>query len=381
MQQERKRILKMVEEGTITAEEAVTLLEALGKERKSEQTTEEQPKQQSTFEDATNEKQQSRLEKDHSMDDFLEDLRKDFSHVGERFMQFMQTAVEKVKTFDFESPFGNGASFEKIITKEAAGLDEIVIEIDNGALTVHTIEENEIRAQFNVKSYSNQSQEEAEKDFLEKLIFLKDEGTLRLSSDLKFMQVNVELFVPKKDFEKISIRLLNGAFQLSDATVKQLRIKTANGKVDVKDMLFFESEVETANGSIRFTEVKGTKLEAETLNGKVYVDGEVKDIEAQSLNGHVVLTTKDLDATKIEAKTISGSVELYFPRQLALTGEVSSNMGRLDLQLDDIQHTSQQEQFLQRSISFKKDVDGQNNPLFVYGESKTGKVLVRYLAH
>ena len=43
------------------------------------------------------------------MDEFLEDLTKGFYNVGDRFMQFMQTAVQKVKSFDFDSPFGNAS--------------------------------------------------------------------------------------------------------------------------------------------------------------------------------------------------------------------------------------------------------------------------------
>ena len=80
-----------------------------------------------------------------------------------------------------------------------------------------------------------------------------------------------------------------------------------------------------------------TTIEAETLNGRVYIDGAVKDVEAQSLNGHVVVTTTDPTAEKIEAKTMSGSVEIYIPTGLALSGEIASNMGRLDLKLDDVE--------------------------------------------
>ena len=71
------------------------------------------------------------------MDEFLEDLRKDFTHVGDRFMQFMQTAVQKVKEFDFDSPFGNAVTFSHTMTKHAAGIEEILIDIDNGKVTIH----------------------------------------------------------------------------------------------------------------------------------------------------------------------------------------------------------------------------------------------------
>ena len=77
---------------------------------------------------------------------------------------------------------------------------------------------------------------------------------------------------------------------------------------------------------------------------------------------------------------MSGSVEIYIPSGISLSGEISSNMGRLDLQLDDIDRTAEHEQLLQRSIRFKKDVDDSTSPLHIFGEAKTGSVLVCYNA-
>ena len=77
-------------------------------------------------------------------------------------------------------------------------------------------------------------------------------------------------------------------------------------------------------------------------------------MEAQSLSGHVVVTTTNVEAEKIEAKTMSGSVEIYIPSGISLSGEIASNMGRLDLQIDDVDRTAEHEQLLQRTIRFKK---------------------------
>ena len=315
-----------------------------------------------------------------SMDEFLEDLTKDFTNVGDRFMQFMQTAVQKVKSFDFDSPFGNTVTFDHTITKPATEIDEVIIDIDNGKVTIHTGEIEEVRADFTVKTYNSESEEKAKKDFLDKLLFVNDEGKIRISSDLKMVQVNVELFIPKKDYARISARLLNGSFKMKDATAEKVKVKTANGKIEIAGLTFKNGEFETVNGSIGLNGVTATTIEAETLNGRVYIDGAVKDVEAQSLNGHVVVTTTDPAAEKIEAKTMSGTVEIYIPAGVALSGEIASNMGRLDLKLDDVDRTVEQEQLLHRTIRFKKDVEGNPSPLHIFGEAKTGSVLVCYNA-
>ena len=102
------------------------------------------------------------------MDEFLEDLRKDFTHVGDRFMQFMQTAVQKVKAFDFDSPFGSGAAFTHTMVKDADGIEELLIDIDHGKVTLHCGDEDEIRAEFSVKTFGNATEEAATNEFLKK---------------------------------------------------------------------------------------------------------------------------------------------------------------------------------------------------------------------
>lgn len=379
MQNERKRILAMLEDGTITTEDALTLLEKLGESQKVEK-----KKSLPFVERNESEKEyysnKGERKEEPSMDEFLEGIRRDFTYVGDRFMEFMQSAVQKVKTFDFESPFGAKIIFNHTETKSAENLDEMFIDIDNGKVTIHCEEAEEIRADFTVKTHRHESEEAAKEDFLERVIVGREGNKLLISSDMKLTQVNLDLYVPKKHYAKISARLLNGSFAMDDAEAEKVRVKTANGKIEVAGLQFTDAEFETANGAIGLSGLIGEKLEAESLNGRVYIDGVLKEVEAQSLNGHVVVTTKDENAERIGAKTMSGSVEIYIPSNISLSGEIASNMGRLDLQLTDVDRTDEQDQFFQRSVRFKKEVEGASSPLHLFGEAKTGSVLVCYNA-
>lgn len=392
MQNERKRILTMLENGTISMDEALTLLEKLDTSSSTIKEGVEFRQKQSDVNRSEASDDEYSSDKDYTytntnkkddppMDDFFEDIRKDFVNVGDRFMQFMQSAVHKMKEFDFDSPFGNSSTFQHTIVKSSEKLDEILIDIDHGSVIMQPTEEQEIRAEFTVKSYNKRSEEDAKKEFLDKLIFMVDEGKLRILSDLKLNQVNIDLFIPKQQYDKVSVRLLNGNFNLKDLTLDRLYAKTANGKVDIERVEFKEAELETGNGSIRLNDSIGEMVEAETMNGRVYLSGKLKDVEAKSLNGHVVVTTTDPAAQKIDARTVSGSVEMYIPSQIALEGEISTNMGRLDLQLQDINRTTEQEQFLQRNVRFKKEVEGDSIPLHLHGEAKTGSVIVCYIVN
>lgn len=391
MQNERRRILTLLEEGKITADEALRLLEALGKQSddaaeeksssaKTSDLHQEQPRPGFEKEEQKGPSGTYHTDDESSADDFFEDIRKEFMSAGDRFMQFMDTAVQRVKTFDFESPFGKSVNFVHSEKKSAVDVEDIIIHIDHGKVDILPTDDDEITAKFYVKHMNQDSEAEARSQFLDKLLFVVDGNKLRIGSDMKMMQVNVELHIPKqKNYRKMSVRLLNGGCSVESLELTDLRVKTANGKIECAHTKFDEAELETANGMIRLLKVRGNKLEAETLNGRVYVDGEIVETDAKSLNGNVSLTTTSANARRLEGKSISGAVELYFPSTVGLRGEITSNMGKLDLQLDDVSRVEEQEQFLHRTIRFTKSGDSENEPiLHVTGESKTGTVLVHY---
>ena len=295
-------------------------------------------------------------------------------------MDFMQTSVGKLKTMEFDSPFGEAVQFSHTFTEEISELHTIVADIANGQLEIFPSQDGLLRAECSVKAYRSESPAQAKEDFLDKFVFIADDHKLRIISDLKTTQVNVVLYVPEASYEHITARLFNGGFSMKRIDAALIKVKTANGKVDLKHVEFDDAELETANGAIHVQEAKGKVLEAETLNGRIYIDGDIQTIVSKSLNGNIVATTRCKDARKLETKTLAGNIELYIPSHLPLKGEVSSNLGKMDVLLSDIDSTHEQGQFMQKSIRFSKQgTEPAAAPLLVYGETKTGSVLLRYL--
>lgn len=399
MQNERKRILTMLENGTISTDEALTLLEALSQSEPAKKSadfsidiepaktqdheqkkTEDDPFAESGKEEKSKGKGQSSKSgwSGTSAEEFMEDVRKDLTNVGDQFMQFMQSAVQKVKQFDMDNPFGASTTFEHKMQKEVKELEELIVDIDNGKLSIVPGEGDEISAVFSVKTFTSSSEEDAKKEFLEKLICVTDDHSLRISSNSKTVQVNTVLTVPKKTYRKISVRLLNGGFDLRNLEADVLRVKTANGKVNLSYVKAGEVDIETLNGEIRLLSLESHKLETQTLNGLIYIDGKVKDTQARTLNGSISVTTSHECPEKIDVKSVGGNIELYVPSSLSLVGSITSTIGSLNLKLPDVENTSNQDQLLHRSMNFKKDVQDSPSTLHLFAESKTGSVMVCY---
>ncbi|WP_144788461.1 DUF4097 family beta strand repeat-containing protein [Lysinibacillus fusiformis] len=385
MQNERQRILELVEKGTISAQEAITLLEALEQSGKSTQNVMDDVSKESQSTDKESLFEEKSKDGDKKKEDFMkhfqdemQDFRKDLTQIGSLFMDMMNTAVKKVKEFDVASPFGDKFEFTHTEEVAAANVESIIAELPNGNFSLESSEGDTIQVICKVKApLMNDSEEETRNHFLEQFVVKEDEHSLRILSQLKLVQVNAKVLVPKDKLEKLSVRLMNGSVSLQDTDVEELKLKTLNGAIKGTKFSFGKAEVDSSNGSIELTKVRGKDLEAETLNGRVYLDGALDEVEAKSVNGHVVVTTCSTNSSKIKAQTVAGAVELYVPRTISLSGKVVTNFGKVDVGIHDVSKMESQDQFLSKVVRFDKEVEHANR-LFIEGESKTGAVLIRY---
>ncbi|SOB91526.1 DUF4097 and DUF4098 domain-containing protein YvlB [Ureibacillus xyleni] len=401
MENERKRILSLVENGTITAEEAIVLLEALTKEKgstasqtiaplslgnesdskASQQTSNESKETHSKstgFEDLFG-KSFNNKEANKKMDEFMNDLKEDLSHFSHRVVNLMNTTFSKLKDIDLEFPFGEKVQFQKTYAFDAEQINGLELEIPNGKVDVVKAEDQQFLIDAQVKTtLQDHSEEKTIAEFEEKFVKVVD-GKLTISVPSKMSHVNVRLAVPEKQYDIMILRLLNGAVTVNDLHSKLLKVKTYNGAVKIDHVNFQHADIETGNGAIELRNSKGEDLEAETVNGRIYIDGEVEEVEAESVNGAVVVTTHSPTARKIKAQTVAGAVEIYVPKSLSLAGQVTTNFGKADVGLADVVTRSEEDQFLLKTLHFDKIAEN-SNILKLTGESRTGSIIVRYIA-
>lgn len=391
MQNERQRILNLVENGTISAEEAIRLLEALEKTAvgqtpvapvvpepaHEEQSQQEQQKERTTgFEDlfgkAFNDKEANK-----KMYEFMQDVKEDLSQFSNRMMGLMNTTISKVKEFDFEFPFGEKVEFNKTYIYEADEVKGFEIDCPSGKLTIEKAQDDKVTVDAFVKlAKTKETEQQTIDDFARDFVTLRD-GKLTLATNVKMSAVEMRLKVPAKHYDIIIARILNGSVAINGIDTALLKIKTYNGAIRIEDSQFKRADLTSGNGMIEARKVSGEELEAESMNGRIYIDGELEEIEAESINGAVTLTTTATNAHKIKGSTVAGTVELYIPRNIALDGQVTTNIGKPDVGLDDVLLSTNDDQFLQKTARFSKAYDS-GHTLKVSGETRTGSVIVRY---
>lgn len=395
---ERKRILKLVENGTISAEEAIELLEALSQSQQKEPAQSTAPTVYTAPEQTTNEEPSFTFEEEkkrkttgfedlfsklgnkdfnRKVDELMQELRHDLSEFSGRMMTMMNTTLSKVKDFDVDFPFGEKVEFTKSYAFNAEEVKGFEIDIPNGRVTVEkgTADPNVVIEAL-VKTQKKVTDADTIEEFTDGFVELND-GKIEVATQSKLSHVALTIILPEKQYDVFIIRLLNGGITINDMEARLIKVKTYNGALKVENTAFDHANLQSANGAIEARGITGEDIEAETANGRIYIDGDVKEVEAESVNGHVVVTTTSEKAYKVKARTMAGSVELYIPKNVSLDGQVTSNLGRTDVGLADVAVRTGEGQFLQKTCYFNKMVE--DAPLLkLVGEARTGSIIVRY---
>ena len=391
MQDERKRILDLVEKGVISAAEALDLLEKIADEKsghatppsdipqaslKQQQTTEkEAPQEQPQHDEPKGDDYFDHKHYDEKTDkEFIDDLKQDFTQFSTKFMDILTNTFSKVRDMDIT---GEKRSFTHRFDLGAASIHDVSVKIPNGHLELVQSTNGTAYVEVAVAPTFIGRSEDVEADFLKHFTVTNDNGTARITSDNRGFHVNTTLYLPAATYQKINAELFNGGFTLANINADELDVQTMNGKINVERATFRKVEVETSNGAIEVRGVAATEIEAETINGLVAIEGAFREIEARSANGTINVKTTDPHAEKIKAQTTAGKIDVQVPDTVGIRGEAISNFGKIDIQLHDVQLLQSQDQFLAKSVRFEKKVDD-NAPLMLEAEARTGTVVVRY---
>lgn len=426
---ERKRILKLVENGTITAEEGIELLEALAKQKsalasegdssvKPNEETVEIPKvvepevtkshsqetdkkarsndmgdwfgsfnKQSSSGSHTEDEQKSKSTtgfedifgkafNNKKVEDMMGTLRQDLTDFSGKMMTLMNTTLTKMNLGEVESPFGEKVEFRKSYAFRSDEVRGFQIDVPNGQVTFEPTDEFQVTVDVHVKTPKKSDGTDTEARFLEDFIELKD-GKLEIGTHSKVSQVELAVKLPKKQYDVVLVKMLTGNSTLNNVEAKLVKVKTSNGSIKLERGGFEHADLHTLNGTVEVRFVKGDDLEVETGNGRIYIDGELKEVEAESLNGNVAVTTTSDAAYKLKASAVAGMVELYVPKTVSIDGRAFSNFGKVDVGLADVEMRSSDEQLLSKSKHFTKILEGVP-VLKLSGEARTGNVIVRY---
>ncbi|MBU9712778.1 DUF4097 family beta strand repeat-containing protein [Evansella tamaricis] len=369
MQEERKMILKMIEDGKITAEEGLQLLNALKNESGKASQTEEQSQHENT------ERSVSRDVDWESGSDYRKTERK-VSSFATRFSEFIEDAVQKIKEFDLDFNFGSSVEIQHVFQHRNALIKDVDISVENGSITFQPWDENDIRIECGVKVYKVRDTDEARKYFLDEVLFDTANGRMRFESRKKTMKVNAVVYVPRKDLEKIKLYTFNGKISGENVAFDKFEAQTVNGRIGFEELEGKVVRLETVNGTISVSKLISDNCDAKTVNGTIAISSAKGELEAETLNGTIHYTLLEPANSRAYMKTTTGSVTVHVPDGVKTEGEVKSTVGGINCDLPQLTVIDETKEFGNKKMSFLSNKNGEYS-FYVEAEATTGSITVR----
>ncbi|WP_160722595.1 DUF4097 family beta strand repeat-containing protein [Bacillus sp. USDA818B3_A] len=363
MKEERKRILQMVEEGKLKADEALALLEEL---EKTQQNMEQ--KQAQMVNELSTAVQFEETKKE-------EPSQAKYQSTKDKIFEFVDLALKKVKDLDLDLNFGHSVEISHIFHQGNAEIKDINIDVANGAVKLVGWEQPDIRVECQAKVFRVDNQDQARQNFLRDVTFTVEHEKLRFGSQQKWMKVDAIVYVPKSVYNQVRVRLFNGPITGEQLNADELRVKTANGKIAFENVTGKKTELETANGKIKLKRSQFEKVEAETINGSISVDGEIRKLEAGSFNGNINVNLQGNQTEFIQVKTAAGGIDLYIPEDLPVNGNLKTNLGGFHVNLTGIQVLEEKSEMIQKSLRFQS-VNHPEQMAYMYADTKTGSITI-----
>lgn len=288
--EEKKFILKMLEEGRISSDEAAKLIEAIENRGVKDEDDGSKRQKKTSFNDEVSKVKdklnewKKEFKKNYSQKDFdraVEEFTKRAEKVGKNLayttIGFADKLVEFVSSFvDTNSfnVFGKYNAIDKVFNVDnvSEGM-ELNVEAINGHILVKKHTENRIVIRSIVKS-----PEDNANDILD---FSQGEGTVSLKfNKIGNISISHELFLPAVKFKSIKLVTRNGKIYVEDSLSESFNAVTSNSNIDLMGVTSDNITVETKNGRISFGYIIGKNISVNTYNSVI----DIKQIKTANLN-------------------------------------------------------------------------------------------------
>ncbi|MBU9722253.1 MULTISPECIES: DUF4097 family beta strand repeat-containing protein [Bacillaceae] len=370
MQEERKMILKMIEDGKISAEEGLQLLNALKEDKGTDS------KQKESVTQDTSERSISR-DVDWESGANYRKMESKATSFATRFSEFIEDAVQKIKEFDLDFNFGSSVEIQHVFQHRDATVKNVEITVENGSVSFLPWDEDDIRVECNVKVYKVNDSDEARRVFLDEVYFDTANEKMRFESRKKSMKVNTVVYVPKKDLEKIKLYTFNGKISGENvAFTEKFEAQTVNGRINFEELSGEVVRLETVNGTISVGKLVSNNCDAKTVNGTIALSATKGDLEIETLNGTINYTLLEPAVSRVYMKTTTGSVMVHVPNNVKTEGEIKTTVGGINCDLPQLTVLDEVKEFGNKKMSFLSNKNGESG-LYVEAEATTGSINLR----
>ncbi|MFB5660911.1 DUF4097 domain-containing protein [Alteribacillus sp. HJP-4] len=384
MEEERKLILKMIDEGKISPEDGTKLLKAL----KSDDTASQQEQTKTESHQKDNEPSVSGPDKGRSLStnvNWEEGNRrqKEWNREKQRkadsastFTSFIDNAITKIKELDLDFNFGTYHEVHHIFQHKYAEQTVLDVSLENGSLDVKPWDENDIKIECKVKVYKGNSEEEAREEFLKETVFEVEGNQLDFYTKTKSIKVQAVMYIPRRTYERIQLYTFNGYLTGESIKADSFSAKTVNGAITLDNLNIMRCHAETLNGPLKINGGVFDIADMNTMNGSIEIEAEIRDLEAESVNGTINGRLSLQQDARAALAATTGSIFVTLPDHIRTEGLLKTNVGNYNYALSDLSIIEEKKDFMQKSLRFVSN-EKASPRLRLDAETKTGSISLK----
>lgn len=221
------------------------------------------------------------------------------------------------------------------------------------------------------KLYGKMDEETPEDSFDARSTLTIDEDKLVCHVPNKRVYVELEVTLPKRTYDYISVTMLNGKLSIRDLEAKDVFAKSTNGSLSFEHLQATMLEVKGSNGTISIKSSDLKDVLAGSVNGSILFNGKTESADFTTTNGEIKVTLTDKKVVRLNATTVNGNVKLALPKDRAIEGKAKTTFGKVKSRLSDTEPIDKVEHTM-----YIKRVTGET-PLDFFAGTTTGNILIK----
>ncbi|WP_262315506.1 daptomycin-sensing surface protein LiaX [Lacticaseibacillus parakribbianus] len=209
------------------------------------------------------------------------------------------------------------------------------LKVANGDITIDAWDQAGIQVNAEIKLFGKMQADTPLQAFLDRSHIEANDDHLVFQVPNRRVQADLTIHLPKRDYDHVAVRLLNGGLILNGLNGKDFYVKSTNGELTFNQLTAVMLEIEGVNGSIKVTDGTVHDLMLETVNGDIKVSSAAKTLALQTVNG-TIRTTLTSDFTQLTASSVNGNVKIALPASVAVAGEARTRFGGVKSRMSGI---------------------------------------------
>lgn len=336
---EKMMILKMLDEGKITLEEANELLEAL--EAGAEEMGTEKEDWTSDFKKGLQGLKDGMEKGISEAREGLQEGKSEVEKETEGLGGFLKSIFDSFST-GFAGP---GYSFtDRQQGTFSENRVEVVMDTRNGSIDIGPAEGSEY--EMTVESRVRGESEDKAREKKEKGLEIHEENNrLLIRVKERAIVANVRLRLPQDKIYDLNLDTSNGRIEARGLNTERVEGDTSNGRVVFQDMKGKIFRGDTSNGRVEMKQIKGEELIADTSNGSIFIQGEGRIFKGNTSNGSITIEPRFTGDGEVKADTTNGRIKINLPREkdIGYSLKAGTSMGSLDLEIPELEYSERQE--------------------------------------